>query len=204
MPSFRFSMAAMMAIVAVIALGLAGMVSASSFWTASAATVTLALLLAAVLTASLLKGTDRTFWAGFALFGWTYLLLVNWDWVGGQFGHDLTAGLSDVAEAIFPDVSPPRSTLTPQAMVLQQVYPNTGMEPDQRGSVPTPSGASTGLTQFQYLDLVRQRQTKIGNFVQIGRMCLSLLFALGGGFIGHSIADRRESRSRPAGQDSEH
>ena len=69
--------------------------------------MTLALLLAALLAAWLLAGTDRAFWVGFALFGWTYLVLVNWDWVGGQFGHDLTAGLSDVAESMFAEVPIP-------------------------------------------------------------------------------------------------
>ena len=138
-----------------IALGLTGARSASTFWTTAASTLTLALLLAAILGAWLLAGTDRAFWAGFALFGWTYLVLVNWDWVGGQFGHDLTAGLSEVAEALVP--RPP----------------------------PTPA------PQFQYLELARRRPTRIGNFVQIGRMLLSLLFALLGGFIARTLFERR-------------
>src|SRR5262245_5156858 len=109
MPRYRISLAGSLGIVAVIAMGLAGMRSASSLWTMAAATVTLALLLSAVIAARLLDGLDRAFWAGFAVFGWSYLLLVNWDWIGGQFGHDLTAGLSDVAETIFArtDVSAP-------------------------------------------------------------------------------------------------
>ena len=101
MATFRISIAGLLGIVAVIAIWLAGMRSASSLWTTAAATVTLALLLTALLAALLLDGADRAFCAGFALFAWSYLLLVNWDWVGGQFGHDLTAGLSDIAEALF-------------------------------------------------------------------------------------------------------
>ena len=53
------------------------------------------------------RGIDRAFWVGFALFGWTYLILVNWDWVGGQFGHDLTAGISEAAEWLLPEVKAP-------------------------------------------------------------------------------------------------
>lgn len=197
MPSFRISLAALMGIIGVIALGLAGMVSASTFWTASAATVTLALLLAAILSARLSDGTDRAISSGFALFGWTYLLLVNWDWVGGQFGHDLTAGLSDVAEAIFPEVRapvlPPSQSTMPPVQAIQTVTVKPGQTPADL-TPPTPPV----LTQFEYLELVHRRQTKIGNFAQIGRMILSLLFAMLGGFLGRLLAQRRESRSRPA------
>jgi hypothetical protein len=96
----RFSLANLLGIVAVIALGLTGLSSATTFWTSAAATVTLGLLLAALLGAVLLRGADRAFWLGFALFGGTYLVLVEWDWIGGQLGHDLTAGLSGVADSI--------------------------------------------------------------------------------------------------------
>jgi hypothetical protein len=78
-----------MGIVAVIALGCVGLVSASTFWTSAAATITLGLLLGAVLGVVLLRGPEQSFWLGFALFGIIYLLLVDWDWFGGQLGHDL-------------------------------------------------------------------------------------------------------------------
>jgi hypothetical protein len=164
MPRFRISIASLLGIVAVIAIGLAGMLSASSVWTTAAATVTLALLLTALLASVLLDGTDRAFWAGFALFGWSYLLLVNWDWVGGQFGHDLTSGLSDIAEAIFDDAPP------------------------AAGPFQAP------VSSPQYLQWARMRQIKLGNFVQIGRMCLSLVFGLLGGSIARGMAGRRDPR----------
>jgi hypothetical protein len=195
MHPLRISLATLLAIVAIIALGLAGMTSASSFWTAAAATVTLALLLAAVLAACLLAGSDRAFWAGFALFGWIYLVLVNWDWVGGQFGHDLTAGLSDMAESIFaetPATGPQAAGFVPPGQPAQ-------IAPGNRAAAvvtPAPSPTAWALNVFQ---LVRQRQIKIGNFVQIGRMLLSLLFALVGGFIGRALAERRESRTGSSG-----
>ena len=206
MPSFRISLAALMAIIGVIALGLAGMVSASTFWTASAATVTLALLLAALLSARLSDGTDRAVSAGFALFGWTYLLLVNWDWVGGQFGHDLTAGLNEVAESIFPEVRAPAPP-QPPSVVLYRTTVNPGPTPAVPTPLPLPPSPPTPLplppspvvTQFDYLERVHQRQTKIGNFVQIARMLLALLFALLGGLLGRVLAQRRESRSGQAG-----
>src|SRR4051794_22126265 len=102
----RIGLASMLGIVAVIAFGLAGLVSATTFWTSAAATVTLGVLLSAVLGAVLLEDGERIFCLGFAVSGGVYLVLVDWDWIGGPFGHALPAGLSDVAEWILPDRPP--------------------------------------------------------------------------------------------------
>lgn len=98
----QLSLASLMGLIAVIALGITGVISASSFWTSAAATATLGLLLAAVLGAFLLRDAEHAFCLGFALFGVVYLVLVDWDWVGGPLGHDLTAGLRDAADQILP------------------------------------------------------------------------------------------------------
>jgi hypothetical protein len=185
MPRLRISMASLLGFIAVIALGLAGIKSASSLWTTAASTVTLAMLLGSILAAWQLAGVDRAFWAGFALFGWTYLVLVNWDWVGGPFGHDLTAGLSDLAESMFAEpvpVAPPLPTLP----LIRPTQPPTVVNPAPRPAPPGPS----------YLEEARQRQIKIGNFVQIGRLTLALSFGLLGGFIATVFARRRESTAK--------
>ena len=107
----RISLASLIGMVAMIALALAGMLSGSRLWLMLTSTVTLAVLLAALLASWLFLGNDRAFWVGFALFGWTYLILVNWDWVGGQIGHDLTViGINDCAAdcELLPEVKPPR------------------------------------------------------------------------------------------------
>jgi hypothetical protein len=185
MPRLRISMASLLGFIAVLALGLAGIKSASSLWTTAASTVTLAMLLGSILAAWQLAGVDRAFWAGFALFGWTYLVLVNWDWIGGPFGHDLTAGLSDLAESMFGEVPIP---IVPQ---LPGAPPRPF--PAIAGQSPLPP---PGISQSEYLELVRQRQIKIGNFVQIGRLALSLAFGLLGGFIATVFARRRESTAK--------
>jgi hypothetical protein len=191
MPRLRFSLASLLGIIAVIALGLTGARSASTFWTTAASTLTLALLLGAILGAWLLAGTDRAFWAGFALFGWTYLVLVNWDWVGGQLGHDLTAGLSDFADSIFAEVPVPLAPQLPGTAVPRTSAGAVG------GRVPITSAAPSSLN---YLDEVRQRQVRIGNFVQIGRLVLSLAFGLAGGFIGTWLIRRRDSAADVPGR----
>jgi hypothetical protein len=169
MPTVRISLATLLAIVAVLALGLAGVASASRLSTMVAATVTLAWLLTAILAAWLRRGIDRAFWVGFALFGWVYLVLVNWDWVGGQFGHDLTGALNGFAEALVPEVPVPAAPQfrTPQSMMR------------------------FGLLTDSQRAMMQLRETKVGNLVQIGRMLLALLFALVGGGIARRLAARR-------------
>jgi hypothetical protein len=191
MARYRISLAGSLGIVAVIAMGLAGMRSASSLWTTAAATVTLALLLAAVIAARLLDGLDRGFWAGFALFGWSYLLLVNWDWIGGQFGHDLTAGLSDVAEAMFAKVEVPIPPQPPATAFAVRTAPDVTTKPD--ADVAAPATRSAIVSPEVYHEEVRARQIKLGNFVQIGRMFLALMFGLLGGLIARALAHARAS-----------
>lgn len=166
---FRVSIAGLLWLVAVSGLWLASLRYVSVVWTSLSATMTLAALLAAVLGAVVDRGERRAFWMGFALFGWVYLILVEWDWVGGQFGHDLTGGLSDLAEQWLPPVT----GRVPSPAVLNP--------PLKRATAPPPD----------YVEAVQQRAIKIGNFVEIGRMTLSLVFGTVGGLIGRAMAAQR-------------
>lgn len=157
----RLSLAGSLGFVAVFALGLTGLRSATTFWTSAAAMLTLGLLLASVLGVCLLRGRERAACLGFALFGIVYLVLVNWDWVGAQFGHDLTAGLGDLADELVPKP--------------------TG------ASLANPGGTPILTTPAEDL---AARQVKVGNFVQISRMVLALLFAAAGAGIGALLAGR--------------
>src|SRR6516225_9358652 len=102
MGSNRITIAGMLWGVAVIGFWLSSLRSTGRLWISAAAVVTLGLLLTAVLGAIFSRGPERAFWTGFALFGWVCLILVDWDWIGGQFGHNLTAGLSESAEWLLP------------------------------------------------------------------------------------------------------
>jgi hypothetical protein len=197
MPRYRISLAGALGIVAVIAMGLAGMRSASSLWTTAAATVTLALLLSAMIAARLLDGLDRAFWAGFALFGWSYLLLANWDWIGGQFGHDLTAGLSDVAEAMFAKVEVPIQLQPPATAFAARTAPDVAIKPDPGVAIPAPATRFAVVSPEEFHEEVRARQIKLGNFVQIGRMFLALAFGLLGGLIARALAHARAFAADP-------
>ncbi|HMF35150.1 MAG TPA: hypothetical protein VKF17_00860 [Isosphaeraceae bacterium] len=88
-------------------------------------------------------------------------MLVEWDWVGGQLGHDPTAGLVDLAESMIPS-------------------PVTAPRASARG-VPIPVPVET----------LAARQIRVGNFVQISRMALALCFALIGGYLGRAFNERQ-------------
>jgi hypothetical protein len=111
----------------------------------------------------LLRGGEWAFCLGFALFGVVYFVLVEWDWVGGQLGHDLTAGLIDLADSILP----------------RPVFATPASAPGQ--PIPAP------------IELLAARQIRVGNFVQISRMVLALGFALVGGYLGRAFNERQRN-----------
>jgi hypothetical protein len=162
----RVSVSGLLGVVAASAGLFAALRAASPVATMLVASVTLILLLTGVAGACFAAGTERAFWGGFGLFGISYLVLVNWDWIGGQFGHDLTGCLGGLAELVFPAPSPAAFTV------------NAGLG-NPRAPAP----------------VAQEHLSRVGNFVQICRLILSLAFALVGGFISRGFAARRAARS---------
>ncbi|HEX8203525.1 MAG TPA: hypothetical protein VF590_23820 [Isosphaeraceae bacterium] len=73
MQGLRISIAGLMALILACGLGLAALKSVSPLWSSVTFTVALSALLVATLGAAL-RGRHRTFWLGFAVFGWGYAL----------------------------------------------------------------------------------------------------------------------------------
>ena len=82
MSRFRFSIRAFLVVVTLFGCGLAAMVSQSPLATSLAYTVFLVLLCLA-LAGAILATSNRAFWLGFAIFGWTYWF-VEFDASGGD------------------------------------------------------------------------------------------------------------------------
>jgi hypothetical protein len=76
----RFSLAALMVIVVVAGVGFAAMRSSTTLWASEIFTLTLGMLLVGAFGAMAHRGRTRLTWAGFALFGWAYLLAVFGPW----------------------------------------------------------------------------------------------------------------------------
>jgi hypothetical protein len=74
----RFSLRQLMSFMAFAAIGCGGLARPSVYLASAAFTVTLVILLVAILAAVGRTGTARVFWIGFALAGWGYLWLAHW------------------------------------------------------------------------------------------------------------------------------
>ena len=78
----RFTIRSLLASVVFLAVGLAALRGASAAWDSSVLGLTLVVLLASVLLAVHRTGAARAYWLGFALFGWTYLVLAEIPGIG--------------------------------------------------------------------------------------------------------------------------
>jgi hypothetical protein len=92
MSPFRFTIAGFFTVVTLVALGLAAIVSQSRLGGSAAYTGFVALLCLALVGAIVRPFPARTFWLGFAIFGWTYWL-VEFETQSSQSSPALVRGL---------------------------------------------------------------------------------------------------------------
>ncbi len=78
--TIRFSIAGLMGIVLVAAIGLAALRNASETWAGVMLLLTCGALALAVVGVVCRAEAERAWWLGFALFGWGYLALAFWSW----------------------------------------------------------------------------------------------------------------------------
>ena len=70
----RLTIAQLMTLILFVGFGFAALRNANQFWASATQTLAIILILAAPLGAFARKGKARMTWAGFAVFGWAYLL----------------------------------------------------------------------------------------------------------------------------------
>ena len=88
-PRIRFSLAALMGAVAVVAFACAALRSASDLWASAALTLAVSLLFVGMLGVLFCRPQTRAFWSGFELFSWGYLVLVFGPWFNTNVGPQL-------------------------------------------------------------------------------------------------------------------
>ena len=87
MTRLRFTLARLMGIVLYLGFGFAALRNADAFWASATYTLAIILIAVAFVGAFTRSGWARTPWVGFAVFGWTYLLIVHLpDWSIGGLG----------------------------------------------------------------------------------------------------------------------
>ncbi len=75
MGRLRIPIAGMLVAVVAFAMAFAALRSGSSFWFGSLYTISIIVLLVALIAARFRRGAERAFWYGFAVFGWGFFLL---------------------------------------------------------------------------------------------------------------------------------
>jgi hypothetical protein len=87
----RITIAELILVVVVAAIGLAAIRSASAAWAGAMFSITFFALICSFLGIALGRGLRRIYWSGFALLGWSYLLLSYTPWLHERFGQFLLA-----------------------------------------------------------------------------------------------------------------
>jgi hypothetical protein len=80
MGPLRFSLASLIGLIALLALGLAALQSSSGFWVSLVISSVLFVLITSLACAATATGSSRARWCGFAIFGWSYLALALGPW----------------------------------------------------------------------------------------------------------------------------
>jgi hypothetical protein len=171
MRSPRFSIVGLLAIVAVIAVGIAALRYASQAWAAVFAVLTLALLFTSILGA--VRGRDLPFWRGVALFGWGFLFLdafTPW-WID---------------ESVRP-----RTTLS---AFLTEVFPVVFHNPPLMGGAMGAFMPGTPPPRPQ----INLYSVEYKAFQNVGAWLSHLLFAIMGGIVGRIVLGGRSRPTSPA------
>jgi hypothetical protein len=163
----RFTIASLLGLVALIALGAAALVGATPEWARWVLSLALATLAVATLGGLFARGPARAFWAGFALVGWSCLFAPD------SIRSELvtTRWIARLSSALHP--------LQPQ--------PN---RPADLGSYRTYYDVRTKT----YLVDVGG---KVARAEQVGQTLLALLLALAGGLVARGFADADWTQNLP-------
>jgi hypothetical protein len=96
-----------MVLVVVCGFSIAALRASSALWASVTMTLAVGLFLTAVLGAAFRRGQARAFWAGFALFGWSYLIVVFGPWFRTEVApHLVTTPILEYVEVHIKQLPP--------------------------------------------------------------------------------------------------
>jgi hypothetical protein len=173
----RVTIAQLILVIVVVAIGLAAIRSGSPAWSGAMLSITLFAMICSLLGIALGRGTRRVYWTGFATLGWSYLILVYVPWLHENVGQFLLApNLFEQLEAILQTTSTGGGGL--------QSVPSGVIGATATGGAFGGAPGAAGLTDF----------------VRIGTSMEALLWAFLGGWTARYFASGRvqESTPRPA------
>jgi hypothetical protein len=187
MRRLRISIAGLMLVVGVTALGVLGLKEGTELWASASFTVTVVILLGAILSAVHGRGSRRAFWTGFVLFGWVYLLWIFRPWSYPKDQLDVPRTLTHV--------------------LLDFAHERIHVEPQYIPNPNLPVGAASGPPVFFGPPMPMQPamiikpgsvywQGDIESYRQVGHCLTALFFGIVGGAWS---AYARERSGREAG-----
>jgi hypothetical protein len=108
MTRLRFTIGGLIVVVVVAAIGLAAIRSGSAAWAGAMLSITFFAMICSFLGIALGRAGRRVYWSGFALLGWSYLLLVYVPWFNHNIGVYLLApNLFDSLDEVLHADPPP-------------------------------------------------------------------------------------------------
>ncbi len=211
MRRLHLSISGLLALVAVVAIGFAAIHNATPSWAGGLYSLTFFLLVASLLGILFGQGPRRVFWTGFALLGWSYILLHFVPWNGRYLGPYLLA--PSLFDAIYDELH-----------ITDQMKNSPGFVRPQPGvisdSIPAGSGGLGGMMSGMGGMMgmggtgggFRNMMGGLGGppgpppvlptvdppvFVRIGMGLEALLWAFLGGWAARYFASGRSGRPRP-------
>jgi hypothetical protein len=177
MRQFRFSVAALMAVIVLLAVGMAALRDPTTLWASAIFTAAVTLFAASVIGAMAHRGGTRLSWAGMSIFGWIYLIISFGPWPGNAVEPPplLPSCLLDHFQDYI--VSDGKTPYTTEERYIDYYKTMTRLRSWSPPTASLPGG-------FKSVDLTVYRQT--------GRSLGAMLFGILGAFAGRFFAARRE------------
>ena len=183
MKRFRFSIAGLMAMILLLAIGMAALRDPTTLWASALFTAAVILCTASFLGAMAHRGVLRFSWAGIAVFGWVYLIISLGPWPGNLVGLPplLPSHLMDRFQAYI--VSDGRTSYMIEER-FDTDFKNMKTNRIIEGAGPPQPGG------FKTVDMTI--------YQQIGHSLGAMLFGIMGAFAGRFFAVRRERSANDA------
>jgi len=176
----RITIAHIILVVLVVAIGLAAIRSGSAAWAGAMFSITFFMMICSFLGAALGRGMRRIYWSGFATLGWSYLLLIYVPWLDGKVGRFLLApNLFPYLEEILHSDAQGGGGLQSLALGIL-------------GATATGGGFDGGIGGWSGVQ-------NLSDFGRIGLAMEALLWAFLGGWVACYFASGRDEGSNPHG-----
>jgi hypothetical protein len=189
----RFTIAGLMGLVVVVAVAVAALRFASELWAGILLMLTLGVLGASILAFHDRSGSLRSWWRGFALFGWGYIVLAMGPWASDAVAPHLptTMGLDALYAKMHLEGTPQQANLAVGSWMTSTA---TALPPGGSSTIPVLSSGTTATfnpttgvatpTPIRVWFVAASATPEF--FRRVGHCLWALLVACAGGVVGRA------------------